>query len=92
MLPLSLNIGIAFDTLRLSKYVAFSNDKLINSESGSDIFNFIRCRISFGILLGLVALLRFRSLIESITSIGSVGVKKSYIHSYQLSTLSNRSQ
>ena len=57
--------------------MAFSNDKLINSGSGSAIFNFIRYRISFGILLCPVALLEFRSLIVSITSVESVSETES---------------
>ena len=41
--------GIAFVVFRLSKYIAFSKDKLI-LESGSAIFNLINCNISKSIL------------------------------------------
>ena len=49
---------------------------MINFESGSAIFIFIRSRILFGILNGPVALLEFMSPIISNTSTGWVGIKK----------------
>ena len=72
--------------------MTLSNDTLINLESGSAIFHLIRCITSFGMLLGPVALLEFRLLILSITSVASVGVIKNDIHSYYLGILRDHSQ